>query len=89
LPAITVEFVSFGRRNWQRDFVEKRQEYAQAGVLEYWVIDRFQRTMTVYCYVAGRPGEVVLQDTEIYKTPLLPGFELSLARLFALADDWK
>jgi len=89
VPTIAIEFVSAGRRNWHRDYVEKRLEYAQAGVLEYWVIDRFQRTMTVYCYVPGRPGEVVLLGHEVYRTPLLPGFELPLARPFALADDWK
>lgn len=88
VPTIAIEFVS-GRRNWHRDYVEKRLEYALAGVLEYWVIDRFQRTMTVYCNVPGQSREVVLQSNEIYTTPLLPGFELSLARLFALADDWK
>ncbi|HEU5115088.1 MAG TPA: Uma2 family endonuclease, partial [Isosphaeraceae bacterium] len=48
MPTIAVEFVSPGKRNWLRDYVEKRQEYLEAGVREYWVIDRFQKIMTVY-----------------------------------------
>src|SRR5262249_35738801 len=35
IPTIVVEFVSSGRRNWRRDYVEKRREYLDAGVLEY------------------------------------------------------
>src|SRR5437016_7417592 len=33
--SIAVEFVSAGRRNRQRDYVEKREEYAEAGIQEY------------------------------------------------------
>ncbi len=84
-PSIVVEFVSGARRDWQRDYVEKKREYAQIRIAEYWVIDRFRRTMTVY-----RPGQrkLVVKEHEVYRTPLLPGFELSLARLFGVADSW-
>jgi hypothetical protein len=50
VPRVVVEFVSEGRRNWQRDYVVKREEYQELGVGEYWIIDRFSRTMT------GPPG---------------------------------
>jgi Uma2 family endonuclease len=85
LPKIVAEFVSAGARARKRDYEEKREEYADAGVAEYWIIDRFRRTLTV-C----RPGEpdLVIAENEMYTTPLLPGFELPLARLFALADRW-
>jgi Uma2 family endonuclease len=48
VPTIVVEFVSKSRRDNLRDYVTKRQEYLQAGVKEYWVIDRFRGVMTVY-----------------------------------------
>ena len=67
------------------DDTEKRREYAAVGVREYWVIDRFRRTMTVYT----GDGEQVVSEQESYSTPLLPGFELPLARLFAVADRWR
>jgi Uma2 family endonuclease len=85
-PTIVVEFVSAGKRNRLRDYVEKRGEYLAIGVAEYWVIDRFRRTLTVYR--AGEPDEVVPHDGT-YRTPRLPGFELPLARLLATADRWQ
>ena len=48
VPTIAVEFVSRGKRDWLRDYEEKRREYLALGVAEYWIIDRFRRTMTVY-----------------------------------------
>jgi hypothetical protein len=67
---------------------EKRREYLALGVAEYWIIDRFQRTMTVYRNPPRAPAEQVLAENEVYRTDLLPGFELPLARLFATADKW-
>jgi Uma2 family endonuclease len=89
LPTIVVEFPAAGRAAWKRDYIEKRHEYLTIGVREYWVIDRFQRVMTVYFDEAGKPGERHVAESEIYRSPLLPGFELPLARLLAAADKWK
>lgn len=89
VPTIVAEFVSEGKRNFRRDYEEKRQEYLSIRVLEYWVIDRFRRTMTVFGNHPGVPPTRVIAATEIYQTPLLPGFELPLARLLAAADEWE
>jgi Uma2 family endonuclease len=86
LPTIIVEFVSRGRRNRRRDYKAKRSEYLRAGVSEYWIIDRFRREMTVVRSRAGAPEELVLAAQDTYTTPLLPGFELLLARLFGESD---
>lgn len=86
VPTIVVEFVSASRRDWLRDYVEKRDEYLGIGVKEYWVIDRFRRTMTVFRSSNSGPAESVLAESEVYSTPLLPGFELPLARILAAAD---
>ena len=88
VPTIVVEFVSKGRRNWQRDYVEKRDEYLALGVQEYWVIDRFQRTMTVFKKTGERTIEIPVGESETYKTEILPGFELPLSRLLEVADRW-
>lgn len=86
VPTIAVEFVSRSTRDRRRDYVEKRREYAAVGVVEYWIIDRFQRTMTV-CLQDGSQKIVAEQDT--YQTDLLPGFQLPLGRLLAFADEWS
>jgi len=88
VPTIAVEFVSRGKRDWLRDYEEKRREYLALGVAEYWIIDRFRRTMSVYRNPPRAPTEQVVAENEVYHTDLLPGFELSLARLLAVADEW-
>ena len=88
VPTIVVEFVSAGKRNWRRDYVEKRREYLGLGVAEYWIIDRFQRTLTIYRDAPGA-AETVIAEGEVYRSPLLPGFEVPLARLLAAADAWR
>jgi len=85
-PTIAAEFVSAGKRNRLRDYEEKRHDYMRIGIKEYWIIDRFERTMTVIRNRPNRPRRLVIREGEIYTTPLLPGFELPLARLLALAD---
>jgi Uma2 family endonuclease len=89
LPTIVIEFVSQDRRDWLRDYVDKLQEYMAVGVAEYWIIDRFQRIMTVVRNGPRGPTERVVRERQTYQTPLLPGFRLSLARLFAVADRWQ
>ncbi|REJ80051.1 MAG: Uma2 family endonuclease [Planctomycetota bacterium] len=84
VPNIVVEFVSQSKRDVLRDYVDKKAEYLDLGVKEYWVIDRFRRTMTVFC----PGGETVVNEDALYQTDLLPGFVLELRRLFSLADDW-
>ncbi len=88
IPSIAAEFVSERKRDRERDYGEKRREYEALGVQEYWIIDRFERTMTVYRAAPAGSVELIIKADEIYRTPLLPGFELPLARLLKLADDW-
>lgn len=83
VPTIAIEFVADSARDRRRDYIEKRAEYAEIGVKEYWVIDRFRRTLTVF---TGTDGETVHEETAVVTTPLLPGFELDLKRLLAIAD---
>jgi Uma2 family endonuclease len=85
-PTIVVEFVSAGKRSRRRDYLEKRREYLAAGVAEYWIIDRFRRVLTVY---RARRPQVVIQENEIYRSQLLPGFELPLAQILTVADQWQ
>jgi Uma2 family endonuclease len=88
LPTIVGDFVSAARRNRPRDYADKRREYLGAGVAEYWIIDRFRRTLTVFRNQSGGRQELVVREPDTYRPPLLPGFELPLARLLAVADSW-
>ena len=91
VPQIAVEFVSKGRRSHRRDYEEKRDEYfTESDVTEYWIFNRFDRTLTVYRGVLDpedpTANETVVRDAEVYATSLLPGFELSPAAVFVALD---
>lgn len=88
VPAIVVEFVSPGKAAWRRDYIEKREQYLAHGVKEYWVIDRFDRTMSVFKSVPQADTEIVVREKDVYRPELLPGFELALDKLLAVADQY-
>src|SRR5690606_16560612 len=83
VPAIAVEFLSSLTHDRRRDHVEKRREYLAAGIREYWIIDRFRRSMTV---CRSDVPDLIVGDKMTYRTDLLPGFELPLAVLLEEAD---
>jgi Uma2 family endonuclease len=85
-PTIAVELVSERKRDRDRDYIEKKADYGKVGIKEYWIIDRFRRTMTVVSYRPRGPKELVIAEKDTYRTPLLPGFELVLARILEAAD---
>ena len=58
------------------------------SVKAYWVIDRFERTLTVFSKQGARIKKRVFTAEQTFTTDLLPGFELPLAKLFAIADRW-
>lgn len=83
IPEIVIEVVSPGSE--QRDDVEKREEYLQFGVLEYWVIDAARQQMLALRRVGGRWTEKLLRPDEIYQTRQLPEFDFALAPIFDAA----
>jgi Uma2 family endonuclease len=89
VPSVVVEFVSAGKRNLLPDYEAKRDEYLTRGVQQYWVIDGFQRTLTVFTRQGRKTRKRAFRNDDVSTTDLLPGFELPLARLFALANRWE
>ncbi len=87
-PTIVAELVSQGKIIQERDYVAKRAEYREICVREYWVVDRFRRTLTVFAFSGESDQERVIPENQNYTTPLLPGFVLPLGRLLKLADRW-
>jgi Uma2 family endonuclease len=88
-PTVAVEWVSKGKRSHERDYEEKRREYQELRIAEYWRFNRFERTLTVFVLVGGRYRKRVFEEHDTYRTPLLPGFEVPIARLLRLANRWK
>jgi Uma2 family endonuclease len=88
VPSIVVEFPSARPADQRRDYEEKRIEYRDLGVKEYWIVDRFRRNMTVYFWRGARWTKRLVAESDVYRTPLLPGFELPLSELFAISDRY-
>lgn len=84
-PALVVEVLSPSTR--KRDLGVKRQLYDRGGVREYWVVDPKGRDLTVYRRMPDgtfpRVAQLSAGDEATLTTPLLPGFTLSPAKLFA------
>ncbi|MDP2318803.1 MAG: Uma2 family endonuclease [Acidobacteriota bacterium] len=84
-PGIVVEILSKGTR--KRDLTIKRQLFDREGVREYWVVDPEGNNVAVYRRAddGSFPLATTLEarNDETLTTPLLPGWQLSLERLFA------
>ena len=83
-PDLVVEVASPSTRH--RDDTVKRRLYEQHGVAEYWLIEPRDDTITIYRLSVGRyavAGTLCAENGDVLTTPLLPGLELPLARIFA------
>jgi Uma2 family endonuclease len=89
LPSIVVEFPSSRPADQRRDYQEKRVEYRELGIQEYWIIDRYRRTLTVYSWRGKRWISRKIAESETYTTRLLPGFLLELKKLLAVSDKYR
>jgi len=71
----------------RRDLETKRDEYAQAAIPEYWIVDPEAQRITVLT-LAGAEYAVhgEFGADEQATSPLLPGFAVDVAALFAAAE---
>ncbi len=76
---LVMEVVSSGTKSRRRDLVEKRSEYADAGIREYWIIDPVTSTIQVLeligseYHIAGQYGR-----DEQALSELLAGFSITV-----------
>ena len=66
-----------------RDRVEKRVDYAEAGIAEYWIVDPRDETITVLVLEGGACVEhAVHARGDTATSPLLEGFTADVAAVF-------
>jgi len=81
-PDLVVEILSPSTK--PRDERLKRNLYERVGVSEYWLVDPDQDVVTIYRRGgAGFLPPIRFEKDGVVTTPLLPDFELPLARLLA------
>ncbi|MCA9140559.1 MAG: Uma2 family endonuclease [Planctomycetales bacterium] len=85
---IAVEVVSEGTESRHRDYVAKRRDYAIGGVQEYWIVDPFERHVTVLELGSGNYNELgVFQSGEIARGNFNRFIELPVSDVMRLVDD--
>jgi Uma2 family endonuclease len=91
LSVLAVEVVSPGTRARKRDYEDKRADYLAVGLLEYWIVDPFDRQVTVLLRreVDGIAAweERIFKGAEVIVSDLLPGFAGTVAELWVNVDD--
>ncbi len=84
-PALVVEVVSPGEpgsQNYDRDYVEKRREYASRGILEYWLIDPSRSVITVLDLGGDQYSEIgQFRDSDRVISPTFPELQLTAEQL--------
>ncbi len=78
-PDLAVEVVSPG--NTRREMDEKISEYLAAGVRLIWIVTPKQRTVTVHR--PGQEAQTLAESDVLDGQDVVPGFQYSIAKLFA------
>jgi len=80
---LVVEVVSPGEQDRKRDLIDKRKDYDEAQIPEYWIVDYQEKRITVltlegkHYTVHGEFGENDVADSK-----LLAGFEVKVKEVF-------
>ncbi len=81
---LAIEVVSEGSDARKRDYVSKRHDDAKAGVPEYWIVDPFERRITVLSLRGGQYAEVGrFEAGQTAHSELLAGFHVQVDDVFA------
>jgi len=73
-PDLAIEIVS--PESMERDYVEKREQYRQAGVPEYWIVDEMQQRVTLLKRSASGAYREAKPRKGVLHSQALPGFWL-------------
>ena len=83
-PELVIEILSTRRGNVER--TEKLDDYARAGIGEYWIVNPFERSVEVYRL---RDGDYVLDQTAsqgLLTPQAFPGLQIRLAEIWTVLD---
>jgi Uma2 family endonuclease len=85
--SMAFEVVSKGAESRERDYVTKRAEYLAYGLLEYWIVDPWERMVTVL----ERDGDVwreqAYRDDQLAEGLVLSGFTIRVSEIWAAIED--
>jgi Uma2 family endonuclease len=83
-PRLVVEVLSPGKENRDRDWIDKRAQYAEIGIPEHWLIDPQQRQITVLKLVDGQYAKhQVATGAEPLESPIFGALPISVNQLLS------
>jgi Uma2 family endonuclease len=83
-PPLVVEVVSPGDEdsaNYKRDYEDKRDQYANRGIPEYWLIDPDRAWVMLGILTAGRYEFETFRGREVIVSPTFPGLTLTAEQI--------
>jgi len=86
---LVMEVVSESAESHDRDWNQKREDYARSGIPEYWIVDPQLKRVVVLKLAASGVYELHAEAGEIgrVRSALLPGFEVDSAAVWAAATN--
>ena len=88
-PRLVAEVVSPGDENsdnYTRDYQDKRDQYADRGIPEYWLIDSQREWVMVGTLISGQYQFVTFRSDEAIVSPTFPALKLTAAKVLAAAN---
>jgi Uma2 family endonuclease len=80
--SVAFEVVSKGARSRERDYVTKRAEYLAYGLLEYWIVDPWEKMVTVLVRDGDAWREQIYRDDQLAEGLVLRGFTIRVSDLW-------
>ena len=79
---LVMEIVSPGPEARNRDYTDKRRDYAKAGIAEYWIVDAEDQCVTVLSLRDNRYVEIgTFSPGQVASGELLPGLRVDVSAL--------
>jgi len=89
-PQLAVEVVSpyrnQGDDNYQRDYIEKRQQYQERGIPEYWIVDPQAKIVTVLLLVNGKYQSTEFTGSQQIVSRTFPELKLTAAQVLSASN---
>jgi Uma2 family endonuclease len=88
-PRLVVEVVSPGEpgsNNYDRDYVEKSQEYAQRGIPEFWLIDPMRAVVLVLTLVGSTYKAAAFRGEDRLDSPQFQELNLTAQQILSAGE---
>ncbi|NEP00558.1 MAG: Uma2 family endonuclease [Symploca sp. SIO2E9] len=86
-PLFVAEVVSPYRshndKNYKRDYIDKRQQYQELGIPEYWIIDPTQQLLTVLLLADGTYRATEFRDNQQIVSQTFPELKVTAAQILS------